>query len=93
MKKSYTTDENGAQVESPIMTYGFGDVEVDIYAATEEEMEQFKEFAGKAQTMYCSDNSMNSIIVEEAEAYFKGDKSVDEVASDARFFKPSRKAY
>ena len=36
------TDENGEQVESPKMTYGWDNFQVSVYAATKEEVAEYK---------------------------------------------------
>lgn len=73
-------DADGNKIELPVSTYGWGDVSIDLKAVTDKEAENLRDLIDSAQgfnVYYLTDEYR--IIEEEAEAYFKGDKSLDEV--------------
>ncbi len=80
MEKEYTTDENGKQVEVSNHTYGYDDIEIQIHAATEAQVAQFKELIGSVGGLREDDMQMYNIISEETESFFAGQKSAKEVA-------------
>lgn len=80
MKATYTTDENGNQKEEPKGSINVGSSTIEIYAATEEEIQSLRDLIGRVNKMQQSDNQAFDIISEEAQAYFTGAKSADEVA-------------
>ena len=88
-KVEYLLDENGEQVldenGDPIpmggmSSVGYGDWEYTYHIPTEEEVAQLMELIAVAQPSYGSDQEISQIIQEECEAYFQGQKSVDDVA-------------
>lgn len=83
MTPEYDTDEDGNQVEQPKTTWGFGnDFEIEIYAATKEEIDQVRQLIASANgRIDNTEEELNSIISEEAEPFFKGQKSASEVAN------------
>ena len=78
----YYTDENGRQVESPKMTMSTnGGPEIDIYAATEEEIAAFRALVDSVDRTYTYDEKLMEIITEEAGAFFAGQKSAADVSA------------
>ena len=80
MEESYYEDENGNKIEQPKTSWGYDDFNVEIYAATEEEIEGIRELIGSVDTLYQYDETMNGIIMEEAGAFFEGQKTAEAVA-------------
>lgn len=81
MVPSTYVDENGEEVETPSMTYGWGDdFEISIYSATKEDAEQYKALAESADTLVSYEEDVYTIINEEVESFFAGDKSAKDVA-------------
>jgi ABC-type glycerol-3-phosphate transport system substrate-binding protein len=74
-------DENGDKIEISKGGYGFGNGDViDIYAATQEDVDGFMALLDSAAVSYGGSQDVMMIISEEAQGYFEGQKSVDEVA-------------
>lgn len=81
MTPEYYEDENGNQVEQMKTSWGWDDFNMDIYAATEEEIAEVKAIIASAERTAGSINEeLNNIITEETEAFFKGQKSAGETA-------------
>ena len=82
MKQEYTTDENGNQVEVEKCQWQFDDFDVTIYAATQEETDELMTLLQSANFLQTNVYSeMSDIITEEAEPFFKGQKTAEEVAN------------
>ena len=87
---TYMTDENGEQIldenGNPIPEDGtsgisYGDWEYTYHTPTEEEINILKELISVAEPSSATGNDeITNIITEEAEAFFKGQKSVADVA-------------
>lgn len=81
MTPEYYEDENGNQVEQMKTSWGYDDFNIDIYAATQEEIDTVKEIIASANRSANSINEeLSNIITEETEAFFKGQKSAEETA-------------
>lgn len=81
MTPQYYEDENGNQVEQMKTSWGWDDFNIDIYAATEEEVAEVKAIIASAERTAGSINEeLNNIITEETEAFFKGQKTAKETA-------------
>ncbi|MCM1136612.1 MAG: extracellular solute-binding protein [Clostridium sp.] len=83
MTPDYYEDENGVQVESAKTHWGWDDFDMEIMAATEEEVDAVRALiasASRTSTSMGIDSQLNSIITEESEAFFKGQKSAADVA-------------
>lgn len=81
MTPEYYEDENGNQVEQMKTSWGYDDFNIDIYAATQEEIDAVKEIIASAQRSTNSINEeLSNIITEETEAFFKGQKSAGDTA-------------
>ena len=73
-------DENGEPVQNPKTTWGYDDWEAEIYAATREEIDEIKEMIEIARPYYSGDETIYSMISEEAAAFFEGQKSAEDAA-------------
>ncbi|MBD5500041.1 MAG: extracellular solute-binding protein [Lachnospiraceae bacterium] len=73
------TDEEGNEVESPDYFYMNG-VEIVIDPMTQEEVDRLKEELYSFTQVYSYDANLLSIIQEESEAYFEGQKKAEDVA-------------
>lgn len=74
------TDENGEEVEAPQMTYGWEDFEISVYHATEEEVAEYREILEGATTLAAYEEDIMTMINEEVEPFFEGQKSAQDVA-------------
>lgn len=75
-------DENGEPVRESKGSWGWGNdnFTIEIYASTQEEIDQLKAVIDAAKPSTNSDSQIMSIINEEAAPYFSGQKTVDDVA-------------
>lgn len=74
-------DEDGNAMQYPKTSWGYDDWEADIYAATQEEVDDIKAMIAAARPMNGADQTVYNIIMEEAGPYFKGQKSAQDVAN------------
>ena len=72
-------DENGEPLQYPKTSWGYDDWDTDIYAASQEQVDGIMEMLNSAQSCLLLDETLFTMIAEEAEYYFSGQKSVDEV--------------
>lgn len=88
-KVEYALDENGEKLldenGEPITvggssSVGYGDWEYTFHVPTEEEIAKIKELMENAAFVFNSNSEIMEIISEESEAFFKGQKTVDDVA-------------
>lgn len=77
----YYTNEKGEKVESPKMTYGWDNVEISVYHATEEDMKEYREIVEGAVILASYDEGIMTMITEEVEPFFAGQKNAKDVAS------------
>lgn len=80
MTPEYYEDENGEQVEQSKGGWGWDDFHVDIYAATQEQVDDVTELINSCDRSYSYDNQLLEIILEEASPFFEGQKSAQEAA-------------
>lgn len=88
MKPAYQYDENGEimydeegnPLQYPKTTWGYDDWEAKIYAATQEEVDEIKDMIALAKPQSNGDQTIFTMIMEEAESYFAGQKSAQDVA-------------
>lgn len=82
MTPDYYEDENGEQVENMKTSWGYDDFNIDIYAATQEEIDAVWALLKSADKISGSvDEQLTNIITEETEAFFKGQKSAADTAA------------
>ncbi len=82
MEPEYYEDTDGTQKEMPkgVWTTGStGEVTVEVFAATQEQVDKIKQMIEKAGNTEM-DSKMLDIIMEEAQSYFDGQKSAEDVA-------------
>lgn len=77
----YTDPETGVQVEQPKYTMGWEGGEVSVYAMTQAEADQITDLIDATTRVYSYDDTLFQIISDEAEAYFSGQKSAEDVAA------------
>ncbi len=73
-------DENGEYIEIPKMISQYDNYEIEVYAATQQEIDTIKFLIDKAKPACNHDEKIFMMIMEEAQAYFSGQKSAEEVA-------------
>lgn len=77
----YENGEDGEKIEQPKTTWGWDDFEMEIYAATQEEVDAVKAIIASAERTAGSVNEeLTNIITEETAPYFKGQKNAQETA-------------
>ena len=64
----------------PKTTWGYDDWEAEIYAATPEQVQAVRDLIDSAVAASNNDETVLSIISEEAQGYFEGQKSAKDVA-------------
>ncbi len=74
-------DENGEPMIYPKVTWGYDDWEAEIYAATPEQVQAVRDLIDTSVAATDNDQTILSIIQEEAQGYFEGQKSAQDVAS------------
>ena len=75
------TDENGEEVkEKQNSSTWIGDQEVELRDSTEEDVQRLYEIITKANVCAREDKKLTEIIMQDAQPYFDGQKSVEEVA-------------
>lgn len=82
MEKQMGTDENGNEVEISHGSWWIDDgIEVEMYAATQEDVDQIVELINNASGASAFDQDIYNIISEEAQAFFEGQKTAQDVAA------------
>ena len=91
MNMTYMTDENGEQIldengnpipEGGTSSISYGDWEYSYHIPTQEEVAVLQDLINVAEPSSATGNDeITNIITEEAEAFFKGQKSVSDVAN------------
>jgi ABC-type glycerol-3-phosphate transport system substrate-binding protein len=75
------TDENGVLEQLPRYSIRYGQGEaIDLYAATQEEIDGIYALIDSAVGTVSQSDDIMTIILEEAKAYFNGNKTLDQVA-------------
>ncbi|MCH5269468.1 MAG: extracellular solute-binding protein [Lachnospiraceae bacterium] len=73
-------DENGEPIEWSNHSYGWDDMTFDLYSVSEEDAATIREIINRISSTMDYDEQILSIIEEESDAYFAGQKNVDDVA-------------
>lgn len=82
MTPDYYEDEEGNKIENPKTTWGYDDFEMEIMAATQEEVDAVRGLIASAEKLSGSTNEqLVNIITEESEPFFKGQKSAADTAA------------
>lgn len=74
------TDKDGNYMQYPKTSWGYDNWDVDIYAATQEEIDGVRHLIEIARPLSRESEEIYAIIGEEAAPYFAGQKSAEEVA-------------
>ena len=74
-------DEEGNPMQYPKTSWGYDNWDVDIYAATQEEINGIRHLIEIARPLSRESEEIYAIIGEEAAPYFAGQKSAEEVAN------------
>lgn len=77
----YESAPDGTKKEKVKATWGTMDFSVDVYAATDKQVEAMREMIENAQADCRMESEIFAIINEEAQGYFSGHKSVEDAAS------------
>ena len=77
----YSIDENGNTIEEVKVEIPYGDDMLKIYAAKPEEIEQLRNLIENADGSDMRNPGIYTILQEEAEEYFEGQKSVQDVVN------------
>ncbi len=80
MEDEYYEGPDGEKIRQSKTTWGYDDFQIEIFAATEEEVAAVRELIENVSVSYQFDMQMYNIIEEEAGAFFEGQKSAKEVA-------------
>ena len=81
MEDEYYEDEDGNKKLTSKTTWTTGDFTVEVYAATKEQVDRIREMIDTAQPGKIMEEKLYDIIREEAQAYFDGQKSAEDVAA------------
>ena len=89
MTAEYMTDSEGKQIldneGNPVQEskggWGWGSLQIDLQATTQEEYDQLMELYNAIDSLYSYDTSIYDIIRDLAGGYFSGDRSLDDTAS------------
>jgi len=73
-------DENGEPLQHPKTSWGYDDWDTDIFAASQEDVDAIMEMMDAAKSVLLQDDTVFTMIQEEAQYYFSGQKTVDQVA-------------
>lgn len=79
-KEEYYETPDGGKERRAKTTWGYDDFTVEIYAATEDEINAVRELIERTDKLYEYDEQMYNIITEETQGYFEGQKTAKEVA-------------
>ena len=79
-KGEIVKDENGEPIEMPKTTWGYDNWETEIFAASQEEIDEIRFLIDNARLAVNNSEEIFSMISEEADAYFAGQKSPQDVA-------------
>jgi primosomal protein N' len=81
MKKETAVDENGEVVEVAKGNALVDGQIIEIYAATQEDIDQVTALIGSIDKVLAYDREIMGIISEESQAYFNGQKSAKDTAT------------
>ena len=84
MKKEYTTDANGNQVEAAKGGVGWDGFSIELYAVTQEQADGIIALINSVTATMTYDNSITNIVTEEASAFFSGGQDVDTTAKNVQ---------
>ena len=77
---NYILDENGNKIEESQGSWGWGSITVEMKALTQAQADKIVELINSTTKVSKSDEGITSIVSEQAQAYFDGQKSAEDVA-------------
>lgn len=80
MTDEYYELPDGTKEKQAKTSWGYGSFNMDIYAATEEQVAVVRNLIDSVSQMYQYDEEINNIITEESAAFFEGQKTAKDVA-------------
>lgn len=80
MKEEYYTDENNEQVRSAKMNWGIGNLNMEIFAANQKQVDTIKGLINSVTAKDQINEELFNIILEEAAPFFEGQKNAKAVA-------------
>jgi hypothetical protein len=80
-KETYIDPETGEEKEVSKGGWGWGSLDVEIFAATQEDIDEIMELIDSTSKLGVYDQSIQDIVMQEALGYFSGQKSAAETAS------------
>lgn len=81
MEAEYYEDADGNKKEKSKATWSMGDFSIEVFAAKKEQVDRIRQMIDTARSNSQMDSDMFNIIQEEAQSYFKGQKSPEEAAA------------
>lgn len=76
-----TKDKYGNDIYPNEGSYGMEGLEVECKPLTQEQVDEYRKVLDSAGGVWESDDNIRKIVLEEAAAYFNGDKSIDDVCA------------
>ena len=76
---NFILDENGEKIEMSKGTWGWGSLQVEIKALTQAQADKIMELVNTTTKVQNYDEDLMQMIINEAEAYFAGQKSAEDV--------------
>lgn len=80
MTDEYYELPDGTKEKQPKTSWGFDSFNMDIYAATKEQVDTVRTLLESVDTLYQYDEEINNIMTEETKAFFEGQKTAKDVA-------------
>lgn len=80
METNCYIDDNGNEVEKSKMSYVMDDLEIEVYAATKADAEEYRKIIEGATTLATYEQKIMTIVEEESEAFFADQKSAEDAA-------------
>lgn len=80
MDGNYILDENGNKIEQSQGGWGWGSLNIDIYAVSQEDADQILDLINTTTKISHADDTISSTVKEEAAAFFEGQKTAQDVA-------------
>lgn len=81
VKEAMTEDFDMEGIPMPKASWGFEDMEIEIFAMTQEQLDKFMDLINSASVIVNYDEALTEIILDEVEGFFDGQKSAEETAN------------
>lgn len=79
-EENYHLNDKGEKIQDSFLKVPYGDTVLDVYGATAEDIDFLKDLIMNADSPNVRNMEIYNILLEEAETFFKGSKSAEEVA-------------